>query len=320
MTGNFQGADRLDQRLAEALSAYRHAALTADTLPAFRRSLTERRAALARSLEPGGVDITDSWLDMDDRRIDIRSYRGNRAGDGAGLVYFHSGALVMGDLNTDHQRCVVLAREAHCVVVSVDYRLAPEHPFPAAFEDCLAVTQAAQTASGRFGIDAGRIAVGGSSAGAGLAAAVAVRSVGAAGPPLRLLLMHQPMLDARCRTGSMREFTATPGFDGPGARFAWDAYLQGEEPDVRASAALATSLAGMPPTYVSCAELDPLRDEGIDFATRLLAAGVATELHVQPRTCHGFDTMAPALNVSARSLAEQATVLREALHSPAGPV
>jgi acetyl esterase/lipase len=122
------------------------------------------------------------------------------------------------------------------------------------------------------------------------------------------------MLDARCRTESAREFTATPGFDGRSARFAWDAYLQGAEPDARASASTATSLAGLPPTYLACAELDPLRDEGIDFAARLLAAGVPTELHVQPGTCHGFDTMAPTLDISVRTSAEQAAVLREALH------
>jgi acetyl esterase len=311
---NPQGLDRLDPALA-ALTTLATLGLTEATLPVIRQSLDSRRAEAARALDPTPVTVTDEEVDRAGAPIRVRVYRGTTEHPAPALLYCHSGAFLLGNVDTDHARCVTLARTARCVVVSVDYRLAPEHPYPAALEDCLAVLH--RLRDGAWGADAARLAVGGNSAGAGLAAAVALRARDEGGPALRLQLLHQPMLDHRCATASMEEFVATPGFDRLSARFAWASYLGSALPTPYASPSLAPSLAGLPPAYIACSEVDPLRDEAIAYAQELLRAGVATELHVYPGTCHGFDSYLPDHPLAVRAVAEQCAALARALHPPA---
>jgi acetyl esterase/lipase len=303
--------DRLDPRLLAEVS-FDRVRLSLGTLPVVRRSLDERRAQLVAECDSGSVSVESSAVELPDRSIGLRVYRGTSERPAPVLVYLHSGALVLGNLDTDHERCLVLAREAHCVVVSVDYRLAPEHPYPAAFDDCAAVVEALADDPGSWGVDPERLAVGGNSAGAGLAAAVALRTRDRAGPRLCFQLLHQPMLDSTCRSSSMAEFVATPGFDSGSARFSWGAYLGGRPATAYASPSSARSLADLPRAYVSCAEVDPLRDEGMDYARRLIAGGVPTELHVVPGACHGFDTLAPRYPPSFRAVEQQSDALAQA--------
>jgi acetyl esterase len=306
-----QGLDRLDPQLVAGTMLFR-VPLTEQSLPATRQSLDERRAAQVAGTDPGDVRIESSAVELLDRTVGVRVYRGTGRPVAPAVLFFHSGGLVLGNLDTDHARCLELARGAECVVISVDYRLAPEHPFPAAFDDCLEVTEAVLAEPAAHGVDATRVVLSGSSAGAGLAAAVALclRDRGRVQPCFQLL--HQPMLDDACATPAMREFVATPGFDSESARFSWDAYLQGRPASAYASPARAESLAGLPPAYVCCSEVDPLRDEAIDYARRLLEAGVSTDLHVVPGTCHGFDSFAPAHPYSVRETRAQVEALRRA--------
>jgi acetyl esterase/lipase len=225
------------------------------------------------------------------------------------LVYFHGGGFIAGDLDTEDVRCVRLARDAGCVVVSVDYRLAPQHPFPAALDDCYAALLWTSGMDEQLNIDRTRLGVGGPSAGGALAAAVALMARDRSGPPLAFQLLVYPCLDDRAQTASMR-FVDTPIVDGRSVAWLWDSYLGEHRSNVSpyAAPARAEDLVGLPPTYLMTAELDPLRDEGIEYAVRLLHAGVSVELHQFAGAFHGFDLLPTA--ISRRAADEQVNWLR----------
>ena len=202
------------------------------------------------------------------------------------------------------------------VVVSVEYRLAPEHPYPAAVHDCYSALRFLAVQADELGVDPARLAVLGTSAGGGLGAATALLARDLGGPALCFQMLHIPELDDRLETPSMRAFVDTPMWSRPLAEQSWRAYLG---PDVDrddvspyAAPARATDLSGLPPTYISTAENDPLRDEGILYGLRLLQAGVSVELHQFPGTFHGSALVASAV-ISKRAQTESVTVLRRAL-------
>src|SRR6476620_4291509 len=199
------------QRLDPAL---RHLAtartdLSPNLLGVVRDSLNQRRAETARDIDPIGVEFENREL----ASIPVRIYRSGPAPVPA-VIYCHSGAFVLGNLDTDHRQCVELARRAECTVVSVDYRLAPEHPFPAALDDPIDALAWLTEQADLLGGDRTRIAVAGSSAGGALAAVLAQLSADATVPPIVFQLLHQPVLDDRPMP-SKAEFDITPGFDGP---------------------------------------------------------------------------------------------------------
>ncbi|WP_327119853.1 alpha/beta hydrolase [Nocardia sp. NBC_01730] len=198
------------------------------------------------------------------------------------------------------------------LVISVGYRLAPEHPFPAAHDDIYAVLTWAAEHADELGIDPARIAIGGHSSGAGLAAAVALRARDEQGPPIRFQLLHQPGLDDRQQAWSARHYTDTPFLTRGKVAQMWGHYLGSTPATPYAAAARATDLSGLPPAYIACAEFCPNRDEGIDYGLRLLQAGVPVELHQWPGTFHGSQAILSA-DVSQRQNAELAAVLRRAL-------
>ncbi|WP_197373706.1 alpha/beta hydrolase [Mycolicibacterium baixiangningiae] len=289
--------------------------LSPENLDVVRRSLDSRRRESAAALDPGGVEISDETAEFEGRSVAVRVYRG-RPSPAPAVVYCHSGAFVLGNLDTDHLQCVEFARRAECTVISVGYRLAPEHPHPAAVDDALTALRWAVAESSGLRVDSSRIAVAGSSAGGALAALLAQAAAAGSAPPVVFQLLHQPVLDDRS-TPSQREFTSTPGFDGPAVEQMWRYYLRGAhptEPARSAAPARRADVTGLAPTFISCSELDPLRDEALDYARRLLGAGVATELHVFPGTCHGFDSLLPDWEVSRQLFALQSAALRRALH------
>jgi acetyl esterase/lipase len=196
-------------------------------------------------------------------------------------------------------------------VVSVDYRLAPEHPYPAALDDAIAVLNWVVSNAAELDVDAARLAVAGSSAGAALAACLAQRSADKSLPPVVFQLLHQPVLDDRV-TASKAEFRTSPAFDGEAAELMWRHYLATEPASPDAVPARRSRLDGLPPALITCAEIDPFRDEAIDYARRLLHAGVSTELHVFGRTCHGFDSLLPAFPSSERLFTMQGDALSNA--------
>jgi acetyl esterase/lipase len=302
-------ADRLDPALRDFASA--RIDLSAGVLGVVRDSLNGRRAETARDVNTVGVDIEN----REARSIAVRIYRGGRS-PAPVVIYCHSGAFVLGNLDTDHRQCVEFARRGGCTVISVDYRLAPEYPFPAALDDAVAVLGWAVDDHNELGIDADRLAVAGSSAGASLAALLAQRAADGSAPPIVFQLLHQPVLDDRLMP-SKQEFDATPGFDGPAVELMWRHYLAGEPVPADAVPARAGELTGVASTLITCSELDPLRDEAVDYALRLMWAGVATELHVFPGTCHGFDSLLPEWETSQQLFELQGAALRRALHHAA---
>ncbi|MDA8290585.1 MAG: alpha/beta hydrolase [Actinomycetota bacterium] len=227
--------------------------------------------------------------------VRVQLYDGRSTGGERGAVlHVHGGAFVSGTPEFEGARCTYLARGARCLVASVDYRLAPEHRYPAGLEDCAAAFDWLVARSGELGLDPDRIGVGGSSAGGCLAAALALRGRDGIGSRAAFALLVYPVTDWTASSASVRRFEGAPGFSGRNVAQMWSLYLTpGQEPDAYASPALAADLSGLPPTYVSVVELDPLRDEGIELARRMIAADVPVELRVFPGLWHGFDLDAP---------------------------
>jgi acetyl esterase len=240
----------------------------------------------------------------------------DRTGPVPGIVAIHGGGFMIGSIETEHAGSALMALETGAVVVSVEYRLAPEHPFPAALHDCYAALQHVHTNAAALGIDPERLAVAGVSAGGGLAAATALLARDQGGPPLCFQLLHIPELDDRLETPSMRTFTDSPMWNRPLAVQSWQAYLgpmaEAGEVSPYAAPSRAPDLAGLPPAYISTAESDPLRDEGILYALRLLQSGVSVELHQFPGTFHG-SALVMAAAISRRAQKENVVVLRRAL-------
>ena len=253
------------------------------------------------------VEIVDDVVDG----VPVRVYRPRGAeGDLPGILYLHGGGFCIGSIETEHLACVALTGLVHAVVVNVEYRLAPEHPYPAGLEDCYT---ALQYLAGLDGVDTDRLAVHGQSAGGGLSAATALLARDRGGPALCFQALGIPELDDRLETPSMTAFTGTPMWSRPQAVKSWEYYLGGRQADQYAAPARAEDLSGLPPTYLVTCELDPLRDEGLTYAMRLLAAGVPVELHNYPGAFHGAQLVQGAA-VVRRMEADLVGALRRALH------
>lgn len=267
-------------------------------------------------VDTSGIDITNRMIRGPESDIPIRIYRPDTLGRSApAMLFYHWGGFMLGDLETEHARCVRIARDAECVVVSVDYRLAPEYPFPAGVEDCYAGLVWVATNATEFGIDPDRIAVGGTSAGGGLAAAVALMARDREGPKIALQFMGFPVTDDRMETVSVKSFTNTPNWTYDATVNMWKYYLgehSTDEVSPYAAPMRAKDVSSLPPAYVWTAEFDPLRDEGIAYALRLIAAGVPVELHNYAYTFHGFDQV-PNATIAQCAQQEQIVVIGAAL-------
>ncbi|HEY7137339.1 MAG TPA: alpha/beta hydrolase [Acidimicrobiia bacterium] len=255
------------------------------------------------------LEIEDRTVPADPE-VAVRIYRPQHA-HGA-IVWLHGGGFVMGDLETEHPWAVRVAHGSGAVVISVGYRRAPEHPFPAALDDACAVLAWTAEHSAELGIDPERIAAGGHAAGAGLAAAMALRSRDEHGPTIHFQLLNQPELDDRQETWSARHFTETPFMTRDKVATSWRHYLGSASATPYAAPARATDLSGLPPAYIATAEFDPNRDEGIDYGFRLLRAGVPVEMHQWLGTFHGSQAVLSA-EVSRLQFDELYAVLRRAL-------
>ncbi|NGP06303.1 alpha/beta hydrolase [Rhodococcus sp. 14C212] len=218
---------------------------------------------------------------------------GNRAGRPV-VLEIHGGGFVLGSAAHSEAFAADVARATGSVVISVDYRLAPEHPCPAAVDDCCAVLEWIVSGAACLDIDPDRVVVLGDAAGAGLAAIVALRARDEGGPSIALQALLEPQLDDRLESASMRGDVATPGRAARQAALSWHHYLGGQEPTGLSVPARRSDLTGLPPTYLTVDELDPLRDEGLAYARRLLQAGVPVEMHCHPGEFSGFPRVRPA--------------------------
>ena len=222
------------------------------------------------------------------------------------ILWIHGGGLFLGSADRDDAICQTLAEEQHVSVVAVDYRLAPEHVYPAAVEDCYAALRWA-------GEQFGRVVVVGESAGGGLAAAVSLLSRDRGGPVAAAQVLHYPMLDDRGESASSRALAATAVWNRRLNELGWRSYLGTQTADQYAAAARADDLTNLPPTYLDVGELDLFRDEVVDFAGRLASASVTVELHVDPGAVHGFDRVAPDASISRIAHERRARFLRRML-------
>ncbi|TQC42934.1 alpha/beta hydrolase [Rhodococcus sp. WS4] len=238
------------------------------------------------------------------------------------LVWFHGGGFVLGTAISSDPFCVDVTRELGFAVANVEYRLAPETPYPGPIDDGYAALTYVHEHAEELQIDPTRIAVGGQSAGGGIAAGIVLRARDEGVVPVAFQFLEIPELDDRLATTSMKTFVDTPMWHRPNAILSWKYYLgdsysgpDDECVSIYAAPARATDLRRLPPTYLSTMELDPLRDEGIDYAVRLLGAGVSVELHSFPGTFHGSALLATA-EVSKRGHAEALGALRRNLRVP----
>jgi acetyl esterase len=247
--------------------------------------------------------------------IPVRIYRPEGRAPFPALVYFHGGGWVIGSLETHDGSCRDLANRTGCVVVSVDYRLAPESRFPAAAEDCYAATQWVAAHAGELGIDAARIGVGGDSAGGNLAAVVALMARDRRGPALRHQLLIYPVTDADFSRPSYRENAEGYLLTTKAMEWFWGHYVPdvAKRVDPYAAPLRATELAGLPPAFVLTAEYDPLRDEGEAYARRLQHSGVPTVLKRYDGAIHGFFAMGLLAQVGRDAVDDAAAAVRAAL-------
>ena len=230
------------------------------------------------------------------------------------LVYFHGGGYLLGNLDMSDRQCREIAHLAGCVVVSVDYRLAPEHKFPAAVDDAHAATSYVAGHAHEFGIDSGAVAVGGDSAGGNLAAVTALKAQERGTPQLIFQLLVYPQVDFGDDSPSMREFGDGHFLTRDAIKYFADHYLadprDGRQP--HASPLLAESLEGLPPAFVVTAECDPLRDQGEAYAARLERAGVRTQLKRYDGMIHPFFSLCGVIDSGRTVVTDAAAALREA--------
>ncbi|MGB8391863.1 alpha/beta hydrolase, partial [Mycobacterium sp.] len=252
-----QGLNRIDPVLREAAVELGVVEFRAETLPAEREYANLRAAQRAAAVDTDGSDAvaieSRSIAGPGGQQLGLRLYRGPTESPAPVAVYAHGGAFVTGNLDTDHAHCVELARAAGCLVVSVDYRLAPENPCPAALDDVEAAFRHAVDNCADLDADAGRIAVMGRDAGAALVAGLTQRVFDQEGPQILVQILHQPMLDSDA-TPSRREFQRTPGLNGPAVSRAWSHYLGHASADGQHLPANRANLEGLAPTFISCSE------------------------------------------------------------------
>jgi acetyl esterase len=258
--------------------------------------------------------VEDSQIPTPDGQLPVRIYTPEGTGPFPILVYFHGGGWVIGSVDTIDAPCRAIANAAGCVVISVDYRLAPEHKFPAAPQDCYAATNYVAENAASYNGDPTRIAVGGDSAGGNLAAAVTLMARDFGGPPLVHQMLIYPVTNYDFSTASYQENAENYLLTKAAMEWFWNHYLRTEE-DGRhpyASPLRAESLSGLPPAFVATAEFDPLRDEGEAYAARLQEAGVPVTAKRYEGMIHGCFQMAGVLDQGRTMLMDAAANLKQA--------
>jgi acetyl esterase/lipase len=315
--------EHLDPELTGALPATDEsgcATLTPETIPELREVFSEatRRAPVAPE---DAVAIRDHRVPGPPGAppVLLREYRPRGgATHKPALYWMHGGGMVLGHVDQDDLMCCSYASQLDCAVWSVDYRLAPEHPFPAPVSDCYAGLMWLAAHASQLGVDADRLIVAGASAGGGLAAALSLLARDVQEPKIAFQCLIYPMLDDRNQTPSSREFSGIPTWSREANLVAWDALLGarrgGPEVSPYAAPARAADLSRLPPALVQVGELEVFRDEVVDYAARLLKAGVSVELHVYAGAFHGAENAAPQSEVGRHMISDRMSALRRHMH------
>ena len=297
--------DKLDPEIAHAIHhnlAERYIAIGEDPPKGREMTIANNREARAK-LPPTDVTIAERTISGPDCEIPIVIYQPPGPAPRGGLLWMHGGGYIVGEARDD-ARCIEFAEFVGCTVVSVDYRLAPESTYKDSIADCFAALNWMADNSDELGIDAERIAIGGGSAGGGLTAGLALYNRDQGGPDLAYQLMIYPMIDDTHDTPSGHEDTCPTTWNRDVSFKAWRMYLGDEygsdNVSPYAAAARATDLTGLPPALVIVGTQDLFRDENIDYAQRLMAAGVPTDLLVYAGMFHGVEIHVPEATPSKR--------------------
>lgn len=290
---------------------------TTDSVEA-NRALMAATAEVASPVEPLPVEL--GIVGSAEHPVPWRVHRPSSADHPQGaIVHIHGGGFVMGTAELYDTVCAELAERTGMIVISIDYRLAPEHPYPAALDDCTRAWDAAVEQSAGWGVDPAMVGIYGESAGAALAVGVIARQRAAGHPTPAFLVLQEPSLDDRLTTPSSRAFVDAHVWNRPLSEWTWQLYLGNDSsstsPPPEAAPARLDDLAGFPPTFVSTRDLDALRDEGIGFAVRLIAAGVPTELRHYPGTFHGCASIL-GTEVGERIVADACDFMTRAVTAP----
>ena len=288
--------------------------------PIWKLTPSEARAsmnAMMAMMGPGEqvAAVEDRTIDAGGQRLPVRIYRPDGSGDGSApaLVFYHGGGFVIGDLESHDRDCRALANRPRCVVIAVDYRLAPEHPFPAAVDDARAALAWVVEHAAEIGVDAGRLAVGGDSAGGNLAAGTALwaRDEGIA---LRFQLLIYPAVDSEGDYPSRLENATGFMLDVESMEWFTEKYIGESDPhDWRLAPMRASRHDGLAPALIITAEFDPLRDEGEAYAAKLVAAGVPATSSRYDGMIHGFFGLTPFIPAARPAVDEAGAALRAAL-------
>ena len=277
--------------------------------------------ARPRAPGPAVARVEDRRIPGPETEIPVRIYTPEGAGPFPALVWFHGGGWVVGDLESADATARHLTVGANCVVVSVDYRLAPETKFPGPAEDCYAATKWVAQNAASINADSGKIAVGGDSAGGNLAAAISLMARDRGGPPLALQLLVYPVTDRDFSTESYIQNAEGYQLTRDSMVWYWEHYLKDDADAVNPYAAplQAQDLRNLPPALVITAEYDPLRDEGEAYAHRLEAAGVSSTCTRYDGMIHGFFGMAAAIDKGKQAIAQASAALKAAFASQYSP-
>jgi acetyl esterase len=286
-----------------------------DTLPPvqLRQVTTQMFRAQGGTPEPVH-QVEDRRIPGPAGEIPVRIYKPAASGPLPVLVFFHGGGFVIGDLDSHDAACRALTNQAGCITAAIDYRLAPEHKYPAAVDDCYAAAKWVSDHAHELGGDPARLAVGGDSAGGNLSAVVSLMARDRGGPKIAFQLLVYPATDMACNTYSHKTFTDYFLTD-RSIRYFLGHYLRGEadRKDPAASPALAASHKGLPPALIITAEFDPLRDEGEAYGEILRKAGVPVTVTRYDGMIHGFFTMGLVLRQGREAISQAAGALRTAL-------
>jgi len=299
----------LDPQIAALLNAR-------PQVPRHTFAIADMRAAMLAQLPPKSpavASVDDPTVPSADGDIPIRIYRPDGEPDGC-LVFFHGGGFVMGNLDTHDQICRQLCVEAQSVIVAADYRLAPENPFPCGLEDCDAVLRWVAGHTGDLNVDPAKIMVGGDSAGGNLATVLAIRMRDRDGPPLHGQVLLYPVTDAPLpyKPSYIENAVGYSLTRDDMLRF-WRDYVGDGAPEDHPELypLRAQSLAGLPPSIVITAGYDPLRDEGRDYARRLMDAGVSTTFTQYDGAIHGFVRLGPDVRLAKEALLQVSVWMSE---------
>lgn len=302
--------------LLDAMAAQPDAPKISDQTPEMGRAMY---LGMSQMLEPQNIEIgaiENRNIPGPAGEIPVRIYTPLNAASGPlpVIVFFHGGGWVIGDLDTHDALCRTLSNETGAKVIAVHYRLAPEHKFPAAVEDCDAAVKWVSANAASLGVDANRIAVAGDSAGGNLSAVVSQLSLPADAPSIRFQLLIYPAVDANANTPSYVENGEGYFLEKSTMDWFFGHYASGADAnDTRLSPLRANSFAGLPAAYVVTAGYDPLRDEGKLYADALSAAGVAVEYVNYPGMAHGFFNMQGVLDTSREAVKAAAVAVKKAL-------